>query len=603
MQNITSSDLKSVLKPTRYVGGEKNQVIKNKSKVNARIAFCFPDSYEIGMSNLGMKVLYKVINDVSDNWCERVFAPWVDFEKVLREKNEKLYALESKDSIDKFDMIAFTLQYEMSYTNILNMLDLGGIPVYKKERKENYPFVIAGGPCSVNPAPMSEFIDIFCIGEGEEVINEILEKLKEWKKLKLPKESFYPMIEDIEGVYIPHLNRDKVINKRMISNLDTVTYPTDAIVPSMEVVHDRSVIELFRGCSRGCRFCQAGYIYRPVREKSMDIVLKLAKESIKKLGYSEMSISSLSTGDYSCFKELTEKLLDICKDKNVNLSLPSLRIDNANLEIIKRVQERRKSSITFAPEAGTERLRKVINKNITKEQILESARLAFENGWKTLKLYFMVGLPTETYEDLDGIIELGKDIVKLYYSIPKDKNQGKCNINISISNFVPKPHTPFQWCSQNTLQKLETKHQYIRSKDVGKNINITIHDPKISMLEALFAKGDEDVSKVIYEAWKDGAKFDGWTEMFNFEIWQTAIKKSNIDVNKYIYREIDLDENLPWDNIFTGVKKEYLKKEYLKGIKEEVGTENCMEKCNSCGVNEKYTCKFLDNKKNKVLNK
>lgn len=593
MLEITSTELKSVLKPSRYVGGEKNEVIKNKAKVNARMAFCFPDTYEIGMSNLGMKVLYKTINSVSDNWCERVFAPWPDFEKVLRDKKQKLYALESKDPLDEFDMIAFTLQYEMSYTNVLNMLDLAGIPIYKKDRKDDYPFIIAGGPCSVNPAPMSEFIDIFSIGEGEEHLNEILEKLKEWKKLKLPKESFYPMIADIEGTYIPHIHKDKIINKRIISNMDTVIYPTDAVVPSLEVVHDRSVLELFRGCSRGCRFCQAGYIYRPVREKSMKTVLKIAKESIEKQGYSEMSMSSLSTGDYSCFKETTEKLLDMCKDKWINLSLPSLRIDDANLDIIKKTQEKRKSSITFAPEAGTQRLRNVINKNITREQILESSRLAFENGWKTLKLYFMVGLPTETYEDLDGIIDLGKEIVDVYNNIPKEKRQGKCNINISVSNYVPKPHTPFQWCSQNTIQKLETKHQYLRSKDLGKNINLTIHDPQTGMLEALFAKGDEQVSKIIYEAWRDGAKFDSWSEYFNFEIWQNAITKSKIDISKYIYREIGLDEKLPWDNIYTGVTKEFLKKEYLKGIKDELETENCMKKCSNCGVNEKYNCNFV----------
>lgn len=596
MLAVTSVDLKNVLKPARYVGGEKNQVIKNKDSVNARIAFCFPDTYEIGMSNLGLKVLYKSINSIPDNWCERVFAPWPDFEKVLRSKNQKLYTLESKDTIDKFDMLAFTLQYEMSYTNVLNMLDLGGIPVYKENRKDSYPFVIAGGPCTVNPAPMSNFIDIFFIGEGEERLNDIIEKLKEWKKLKLPKEHFYNMIENIEGVYIPHLHKDKIINKALISNMDTVIYPIDAVVPSMEVVHDRSVIELFRGCSRGCRFCQAGYMYRPVREKSIETVLKLAKESIDKQGYSEMSMSSLSTGDYSCFKEITEKLLDICKDRDVNLSLPSLRIDNANLEVIKKVQDRRKSSITFAPEAGTDRLRNVINKNITRDQILESAMLAFENGWKTLKLYFMIGLPTETYEDLDGIIELGKDIVEVYDNINKGKKQGKCSINISIANYVPKPHTPFQWCPQDTLQKFETKQQYLKSKDVGKSIKLTVNDPTISMLEALFAKGDEETGRVIYEAWKDGAKFDSWSEFFNFDLWQGAIKKSKINLKKYIYRKIDLDEKLPWDNINTGVEKEFLKKEYLKGINKMETTENCMEKCSNCGVNKKYGCKFLEDK-------
>ena len=592
-KNITKQDLLKVERPARYVGGEYNQVIKRKEDIKCRFAFCFPDIYDIGMSNLGMKILYNVLNKRKDTWCERVFAPWSDFEDLMKRKKVSLYALESKDSIEDFDIVAFTLQYEMSYTNVLNMLDLADIPVLSKDRGEDDPFVFAGGPCACNPYPMSKFIDMFMLGEGEELINLVTEKYVEWKEKKLPKIEYLKSIKDIKGVFIPALHtKDDKIEKVVITDMDKVLFPTDYVVPSTDIVQNRISLEVFRGCTRGCRFCQAGYIYRPVREKSVDTLLTQAKEAIKKTGQDEISLCSLSTIDYSCFNELAQGLIDLGKEKRVGISLPSVRIDAIDVEILKKIQEVRKSSLTFAPEAGSQRLRDVINKNITKEDILRGCRLAFENGWSNIKLYFMIGLPTETYKDLEEIVDLANSIVDLYYTLPKEKRRGKCNVTVSTSTFVPKPHTPFQWFGQNTLDKIELKQKFLKENLTNKCVKYNWHNPSISRLEAMISRGDERIADVIYEAFKNGAKFDSWEEKLNLGAWENAFKKTGIYPEDYASKEYDLDYNFAWDNIMHGVTKEFLKREYNKAIK-QVTTPRCSLKCAGCGVNKIADCKFL----------
>jgi radical SAM family uncharacterized protein len=594
MLKLSSSDLKKVIKPSRYVGNEYNQIIKNKSDINIRFAMCFPDIYDIGMSNLGIKILYDILNKRKDTWCERVFAPWKDFENLMKKKKVKLYGLESKDYIDTFDFIGFTLQYEMSYTNILNMLDLCNIPLYSKDRQIRFPFVIAGGPCASNPYPLSLFIDIFVIGEAEEVINILMDKYDEWKKNKLPKRAYLESIKDIQGVFIPsiHTKEDK-IKKVIIKDLDNVDYPLNPIVPSTEITQDRISLEVFRGCSRGCRFCQAGYIYRPVREKSVDKLLSIACKNIESTGHNEISLSSLSTSDYSNFLELADKLLKFGEDKKVSLSLPSLRIDSMNLDIINKVQAVRKSSLTFAPEAGSQRLRDVINKNITEKEIIESAKLAFENGYTTLKLYFMIGLPTEDFADINAIVELCNKIIDEFYKLPKEKRKGKCMLNVSTSTFVPKPHTPFQWCMQMPLEKIELKQQYLKDKLNKSNIKYSWHNPLVSRLESLISRGDEKVARVIYSAWRLGARFDSWDECFNVSAWNKALERENINIEDYINKQYELDQELCWDNIFCGVDKEFLKKEYMKSL-EEITTPKCSQSCSSCGVTKIAKCNFLN---------
>jgi radical SAM family uncharacterized protein len=596
MQNLTRQDLLKVVKPARYVGGEYNQVIKSKENIKCRFAFCFPDVYDIGMSNLGMKILYNVLNKRKDTWCERVFAPWEDFERLMREKNVKLYGLESKDPIKDFDIIAFTLQYEMSYTNILNMLDLADVSIFSKNRRESEPFVIAGGPCACNPAPLAEFIDIFLIGEGEEQIDYITEKYVVWKAKKLPKIEYLKSIKNVPGVYIPTIHtKGEIIHKAVIKDMDKVDYPTNFVVPNTDIVQNRISLEVFRGCKRGCRFCQAGYIYRPVREKSVNRLIDIAKKTICKTGQNEISLASLSTSDYSGFTELTDKLVDMCEEKKIGLSLPSLRIDSINVDLLKKVQAVRKSSLTFAPEAGSQRLRNVINKNITEEEILSSCKLAFENGWNSVKLYFMIGLPTETYQDLEEIVSLSNKIVEEFYKIPKEKRNGKCSVNVSTSTFVPKPHTPFQWCAQNTIDKIEMKQQFLKDRLKNKNIKYSWHDPKVSVLEGVIARGDEKVSKIIYEAYKNGAKFDSWDEMLNIEAWKKAFETTCIDPKDYASKEYDVDYVFAWNNIMHGVDKSFLKREYEKALA-EVTTPNCSDKCASCGVTKISKCKFLEDK-------
>lgn len=596
MLDLTRNELLKVAKPARYVGGEYNQVIKNKEKVKCRFAFCFPDVYDIGMSNLGMKILYHILNKREDTWCERVFAPWPDFEALLREKNKPLYALESKDSLQEFDIIAFTLQYEMSYTNILNMLDLAHIPVLAKEREEEFPFVIAGGPCASNPAPLSQFIDIFLLGEGEELIDLIAEKYVIWKSKKLPKIEYLNSIKNIPGVYIPklHTKRDK-ITKVIIKDVEKVDYPTNFVVPNIEIVQNKISLEVFRGCSRGCRFCQAGYIYRPVREKSAKRLIGLAKEAIQSTGLNEISLCSLSTSDYSEFNQLATELIALGEEKKVSLSLPSLRIDSINLDILNRVQAVRKSSLTFAPEAGSQRLRDVINKNITEEDILNGCKMAFENGWNTVKLYFMIGLPTETYEDLEEIVTLANKIVDLFYSIPRIKRNGKCTVTVATSTFVPKPHTPFQWFGQNSLNKIEAKQQYLKDKLKNKSIKYNWHHPETSILEAVISRGDAKVGDIIYEAFKNGAKFDSWESELNLEAWNKAFKTLGISPEDYACKEYGLEYEFPWDHIMHGVEKSFLVKEYEKAVNGEP-TPRCGSHCSGCGVTRISNCSFLTKK-------
>ena len=596
MQNLTRNDLLKVTKPARYVGGEYNQIIKNINNIKCRFAFCFPDIYDIGMSNLGMKILYNVLNKREDTWCERVFAPWPDFEELLRSKNTELYALESKDSIKKFDIIGFTLQYEMSYTNILNMLDLANIPVLSKDRKDDFPFVVAGGPCACNPYPLNNFIDLFMLGEGEELIDLLAEKYIEWKEKKLPKIEFLKSMKDVPGIYIPSLHtKDDKIQKVVIKDMDKVDFPTKFVVPSTEIVQNKVSLEVFRGCQRGCRFCQAGYIYRPVREKSPDKLYDLACMSIRNTGINELSLASLSTSDYSNFHELTDKLLKLGDEKKVSLALPSLRIDSVNLELLEKVQNVRKSSLTFAPEAGSQRLRDVINKNITEEEILNGCKLAFENGWNTVKLYFMIGLPTETYDDLEEMVNLANKIVDVFFNVPKEKRNGKCNITVATSTFVPKPHTPFQWFGQNTISEVEEKQKFLKQKLSSRFITYSWHNPTISRLEAVVARGDEKVSDLIYEAFKNGAKFDSWQDLLNEEAWNKAFEKLNMNIEEYASKEYTLDDEFPWDNIHHGVTKEFLKREYNKAIEEKT-TPKCSLNCAACGVTKISDCNFLKNK-------
>lgn len=595
--------LMNVEKPARYTGGEWNMVVKDPSKVNVRFAFCFPDVYEVGMSHLGMKILYHVLNKRPDTWCERVFAPWVDMEKVMREKGIPLFALETKEPVSNFDMVGFTLQYEMSYTNILNMLDLSGIPLLSQERDKTHPFVIAGGPCACNPEPLADFIDIFAIGEGEEVILEIIDAYKEWKESDGERADFLKKAALIPGVYVPSLytvsyNPDHTISavvpnyaqlpgtirKRIIHDLNQVEFPEEIIVPFIGTVHDRIMLEMFRGCIRGCRFCQAGFIYRPVREKAPEVLLEQAQGAISKTGYEEISLVSLSTSDYSCLTNFTDELIKLTEEKKVNLSLPSLRIDNFSLDLMEKAQKVRKSGLTFAPEAGTQRLRDVINKGITEEDITGSVRLAFEGGWNSVKLYFMIGLPTETNEDIEGIATLAAKVVQAYKMVPKEKRAKGLKVNVSASCFVPKPFTPFQWFEQDTMAKFQEKQRFLREKirEASKSVTFHWHEPKVSFLEAVLARGDRRLGKVLLKAWQKGCRFDGWDEFFRYDAWMKAFQDVNVDPAFYANRKREFDEVLPWDHLDMGVSKKYLERECQRAYEGTV-TPNCRVKCSGCG--------------------
>ncbi len=592
--------LKKVEKPARYIGNEINSIDKNLENIEVRFAFAFPDLYEIGMSYMGLQILYNILNKEEGVYCERVFAPAKDMEEYMRKESLPLFSLETKTDIKEFDILGFTLQYEMSFTNILNILNLSDIPLLAKDRDETYPIVIGGGPCAYNPEPLADFFDIFIIGDGEEILPEITTLYKKCNS----KEEFMKEACQLKGIYVPSFYEVKYkddgtiakfiktydkapdrVERCLIDNIEDAPFPTDIIVPYIGVVHDRAIVETFRGCTRGCRFCQAGMIYRPVRERSKETIINLAKKQLEKTGHEELSLLSLSSSDYSEFEPLMSSLIDECTRKDVSISLPSLRLDSFSFEVLNEIQKYRKSGLTFAPEAGTQRLRNVINKSITDDDIYTAVRKAIELGWKQIKLYFMIGLPTETYEDLDGIAEIAKKILDINYNI-NQRRGGRFNVTVSVSNFVPKPHTPFQWYPQNNTETFIEKHNYLAKKLKMKNVTFKYHDSPISMLEAVFARGDRKLGTVLLEAYKNGCTFDAWSEYFNYEGWKKAFENRNLDVGFYSFRERKYEEVLPWDIIDSYILKDFL-------ISENEKTEisiDCREDCIGCGINRKTKC-------------
>lgn len=599
--------LKRVEKPGRYIGGEINSARKDPNSVDANFAFAFPDIYEIGMSYLGLQILYHELNQCENIFCQRVFAPAVDMEKLMREEGVPLMTLEAKMPLREMDIVGFTLQYEMSFTTVLNMLDLAKIPVFAAERNENDPLIIAGGPCAFNPEPLTDFIDVFLIGDGEKLLPAFVEKYIDCKKKGMAKADCLRELSKLQGVYVPSLydvkyNDDGTIKelcelyegaplpvtRAILPSIEETDFPVNPIIPMVEAVHDRAVTETFRGCTRGCRFCQAGMIYRPVRERSKDRILQLAKTQLENTGHDELSLLSLSTSDYSCFKELATELIDYTKKENISLSLPSLRIDKFAFDVLNKIQEYKKSGLTYAPEAGTQRLRDVINKGVTEKDIYESIEQALELGWKHIKLYFMIGLPTETYEDLDGIVEIAKNIKELNYKVNGPKG-GRFNLTVSVSNFVPKAHTPFQWEAQNTAEEFADKHNYLAERLKIKGVTFNYHDNTTSAYEAVFARGDRRCGRLLYEAFRAGCKFDGWTEHFRPEAWETAFERSGIDKDFYTTRKREFDEILPWDIIDSGISKRFLINEAQKAVKEEI-TPDCRNGCTGCGMNTKVVC-------------
>ncbi len=593
--------LPNVQKPARYVGGEYGQVMKDLADVRLRVAFCFPDTYEIGMSNVGMRILYGIMNRMEGVWCERVFAPWGDMEEQMRKHQIPLYALESQDPLQEFDMIAFTIGYEMSYTNILNMLDLAKIPLRSKDRPGLHGIVFAGGVCAVNPEPLADFIDFFCVGEGEEITPETLNLYDKAKQEDWTKEQFLLEAAKIPGIYVPSLyehcydengtlrqikalpGAPETVVKRIVKDLDSAYYPTDTIVPSTEIVHDRTNLEVFRGCIRGCRFCQAGFCYRPVRPRNADTLYRQAVESLEYSGNHELTLSSLSTSDYKQLEPLADQLLDYCETKKINLSLPSLRADNFSRELMQRVQRIRKSSLTFAPEAGTQRLRDAINKNVTEEEILSTCATAFSGGWNNVKLYFMLGLPTETDEDVIGIADLVWKIIKLWKETASNKKRG-LSINLATAFFVPKPFTPFQWEAQITPQEYMRRVHLLRENLHSKAVDYRYHGSDLSYLEAVLARGDRRLGDVLEYAVQHGARLDGWDEFFSNEIWTEAFSACGIDPAFYAQRAYGKDEVLPWQTIDVGVKKDFLWREREAAYASKI-TPDCRQACSGCGAN------------------
>lgn len=596
--------LLEVQKPSRYIGGEVGSITKDKSKVDVRFAFCFPDTYDIGMSHLGMKILYSLTNQRENYWCERCYAPSEDFEAIMRENDIPLYALESLDPIKDFDFIGFTMQYELSYTNVLNMLDLAGIPIFASDRGDELTqIVVAGGPCVCNPEPLADFFDIFILGEGEEVNLELMDLYWEMKQQGATRTEFLEKACHIQGIYVPRFYKfsygeDGIINaveptngapaivkKRIIKDMDKVFYPDNFVVPFTEIVHDRVSVEVLRGCIRGCRFCQAGFIYRPFREKSTDTIFKEAKCLCENTGYDEISLSSLSTSDHSDIDPMLTKLIDYTANEKINLSLPSLRMDNFSEALLEKIKKVRKSGLTFAAEGGTQRLRDVINKNVSEDEIMNTCRIAFEGGYSTVKLYFMMGLPTETDEDIIGIADLANRIVDLYYSIENRPKGRGVQVSISVATFVPKPFTPFQFEPQDTREMIEHKQKLLMDSVKTKKIKVSYHDPNVSQLEVILAKGDRRLCKAIYTAWQKGCKFDSWDEHFKFDKWMEAFADCGIDPSFYANRRLEYDEILPWDHLDYYVSKDFFIREN-KTARQSITTPHCRLKCSACGVSK-----------------
>ncbi len=608
MRKLALNDeiLLKIEKPARYIGNEVNSVMKDPAKVDIRFAMCFPDVYEIGMSHLGIQILYDMFNQWEDVWCERVYSPWIDLDQIMREEGISLFALESQDAVKDFDFLGITLQYEMCYTNVLQVLDLAGIPLSARERTREDPIVIGGGPCAYNPEPLAEFFDLFYIGEGETVYRKLLDLYKENKNNGGTRKDYLEKAAEIEGIYVPAFydatyNEDgtlasfvpnnphapKTVIKQMVSNLTETYYPQKPVVPFIKVTQDRVVLEIQRGCIRGCRFCQAGMIYRPTRERNVEKLKQYAYQMLKNTGHEEISLSSLSSSDYSQLKELVNFLIEEFKGKGINISLPSLRIDAFSLDVMERVQDVRKSSLTFAPEAGSQRMRNVINKGLTEEDILDGAGQAFAGGWNKVKLYFMLGLPTETEEDMRAIPELADKVARRYYEIPKEQRNGKCQITTSTSFFIPKPFTPFQWAKmydndEYIARAAIVKHAFNDQLN-RKSLKYNWHDAEITVLEGVFARGDRKAGDVLLEAYRLGCIYDAWTECFDYGKWLKAFENTGIDMAFYNERERKMDELFPWDFIDIGVTKDFLKQEWERAMKGEV-TSNCREQCSGCGA-------------------
>ena len=608
MRKLALSDdiLLQIEKPARYIGGEINSVMKDPSEVDIRFAMCFPDVYEIGMSHLGIQILYDMFNRRKDTWCERVYSPWTDLDKILHEKNIPFFALESQDPIRDFDFLGITIQFEMCYTNILQILDLSQIPLHASERTEADPIVIGGGPCTYNPEPLADFFDIFYIGEGETVYDELLDAYKVWKNSGKSRKEFLETAAQIEGLYVPafydpeyntdgtlksftpnNMHAPDTVKKQVVMDVTDTSYPMKPVVPFIKATQDRVVLEIQRGCIRGCRFCQAGMIYRPTRERNVDKLKEYARTMLKTTGHEEISLSSLSSSDYSELKELVTFLIDEFKGKGINISLPSLRIDAFSLDVMSKVQDIRKSSLTFAPEAGSQRMRNVINKGLTEEDILDGAGQAFEGGWTKVKLYFMLGLPTETEEDMREIARLSDRVARRYYEIPKDRRNGKCQITASSSFFVPKPFTPFQWASMCTAEEYMRRAEIVKDEFHAqlnrKSLKYNWHDAQVTVLEGVMARGDRKIGKVVEEAYRLGCLFDSWTESFHNDLWMQAFENTGIDPAFYNLRERGEDELFPWDFIDTGVTRKFLRSEWENAMKETV-TPNCRQQCSGCGA-------------------
>ena len=608
MRKLALNDeiLLNIEKPARYIGNEINSVMKDKEKVAIRFAMCFPDVYEIGMSHLGIQILYDMFNRREDTWCERVYSPWIDLDRIMREQHIPLLALESKDPIQDFDFLGITIQYEMCYTNILQVLDLSNIPLFASDRTDEDPVVIGGGPCAVNPEPLADFFDIFYIGEGETVYNDLLDAYKENKKNHGTRRDFLEMAAEIEGIYVPQFydvsyhedgtlksflpnnsHARATIKKQVVRNMSDAPYPSKPVVSFIKVTQDRVVLEIQRGCIRGCRFCQAGMIYRPTREKNLETLKRYAIEMLKNTGHEEISLSSLSSSDYSMLKDLVLFLMEECKDKGINISLPSLRIDSFSLDVMGKVQDIKKSSLTFAPEAGSQRMRNVINKGLTEEMILDGAAQAFAGGWNKVKLYFMLGLPGETEEDMKEIPRLADRVARKYYEIPKSQRNGKCQITFSTSFFIPKPFTPFQWAQMFTqedyIHRAYIVNQEMKEQLNRKSLRYNWHEADVTVLEGVFARGDRRTSKVLLEAYRLGCLYDSWSDEFQNDKWMQAFENTGVDLTFYTMRKRELDELFPWDFIDVGVTKSFLRREWERAMRGEV-TPNCREKCSACGA-------------------